>query len=253
MVTLELIDTAHFDRDDIEDVYGDWGDDFKNNLEIRFNKIRKFNETLNESTDDDTIDITEIAKDRFNRDTIELIANQICNRLTLSFDNTRKSLGIRKGEPIVKPIRNYDSFKLSDDRTLTYVDKRMVIDFCNISEGLIAPWDMHKLGVKRLKLMGFLNITDEDVNPYKLKYKRRREEKLKKLDENLDEKANKSDHLADYLDLTLIIDSGGKLSTRLYDKRDDFDFHIVNFPYLSCNIPSSLSYGVYISQLIRYA
>ena len=66
------------------------------------------------------------------------------------------------------------------------------------------------------------------------------------------EKANKSDHLADYLDLTFIIDSGGKLSTRLYDKRDDFDFHIVNFPYLSSNIPSGPSYGVYISQLIRY-
>ena len=49
------------------------------------------------------------------------------------------------------------------------------------------------------------------------------------------EKANKSDQLADYLDLTFIIDSGGKLSTRLYDKRDDFDFHIVNFPYLSSN------------------
>ena len=67
------------------------------------------------------------------------------------------------------------------------------------------------------------------------------------------EKANKSDHLADYLDLTFIIDSGGKLSTRLYDKRDDFDFHIVNFAYLSSNIPSGPSYGVYISQLIRYA
>ena len=34
------------------------------------------------------------------------------------------------------------------------------------------------------------------------------------------EKANKSDHLADYPDLTFIIDSGGKLSTRLYDRRD---------------------------------
>ena len=65
--------------------------------------------------------------------------------------------------------------------------------------------------------------------------------------------ANKSDHLADYLDLTFIIDTGGKLSIRLYDKRDDFDFHIVNFPYLSSNIPSGPSYGVYISQLIRYA
>ena len=60
------------------------------------------------------------------------------------------------------------------------------------------------------------------------------------------EKANKSDHLADYLDLTFIIDSGGKLSTRLYD-------HIVNFPFLSSNIPSGPSYGVHISQVIRYA
>ena len=64
------------------------------------------------------------------------------------------------------------------------------------------------------------------------------------------EKANKSDHLADYLDHTFIIDSGGRLSTRLYDKRDHFDFHIVNFSFLSSNIPS---YCVYISQLIRYS
>ena len=67
------------------------------------------------------------------------------------------------------------------------------------------------------------------------------------------ENANKSDHLADYLDLTFIIDSGSKLSNRLYHKRDDFDFHLVNFSFLSSNIPSGPSYGVYISQLIRYA
>ena len=67
------------------------------------------------------------------------------------------------------------------------------------------------------------------------------------------EKANKSDYLADYFDLTFIIDSGGKLSIKPYDKRDDFHFHIVNFPFLSSNIPSGPSYGVYISQLIRYA
>ena len=67
------------------------------------------------------------------------------------------------------------------------------------------------------------------------------------------EKANKSDHLADYLDLTFIIDSGHKPSTRLYDKRDDFDFHMVNFPFISSNMPSDPSYGVNISQLIRHA
>ena len=48
-------------------------------------------------------------------------------------------------------------------------------------------------------------------------------------------------------------DSEGKLSTRLYDKCDDFDFHTVNFPFLSSNIPSGPSYGVYMPQLIRYA
>ena len=65
------------------------------------------------------------------------------------------------------------------------------------------------------------------------------------------EKANKSDHLADYLDLTFVIDSGGKLSTRLYDRRDDFDFHVVNFPFRSSSIPSGPSHCVYISKLIR--
>ena len=57
------------------------------------------------------------------------------------------------------------------------------------------------------------------------------------------EKANTSDDLA----------NNNRLYTKLYDKRDDFDFHIVNFPFLSSNIPSSPLYGVYISQLIRYA
>ena len=59
--------------------------------------------------------------------------------------------------------------------------------------------------------------------------------------------------LESYLDLTFTIEKDGRLSTKLYDKRDDFDFHIVNFPFLSSNIPSGPSYGVCISQLIRYA
>ena len=67
------------------------------------------------------------------------------------------------------------------------------------------------------------------------------------------EKANTSDDLTNYLDLTFIIGSNNRLYTRLYDKRDDFDFHIVNFQFPSSNIPSSPSYGVHIPQLIRYA
>ena len=42
-------------------------------------------------------------------------------------------------------------------------------------------------------------------------------------------------------------------STKIYDKRDDFDFEIVNFPFLDGDAPRSTSYGVYISQLIRFA
>ena len=41
--------------------------------------------------------------------------------------------------------------------------------------------------------------------------------------------------------------------TKSFDKRDDFDFDIVNFPFLDGDVPRSTFYGVYISQLIRFA
>ena len=43
------------------------------------------------------------------------------------------------------------------------------------------------------------------------------------------------------------------ITTKLDDKHDAFGFHIVNFPFMSSNIPSAPAYGVYASQLIRYA
>ena len=57
-------------------------------------------------------------------------------------------------------------------------------------------------------------------------------------------KANTSDTEAAFLDLHFM---------KIYDKRDDFDIEIVNFPFLDGDIPRSTSYGVYISQLIRFA
>ena len=62
-----------------------------------------------------------------------------------------------------------------------------------------------------------------------------------------------ADHQASYLDLDLSYDREKRLQVKLYDKRDDFSFNIVNFPFLSSNIPQSPAYGVYVSQLIRYA
>ena len=43
------------------------------------------------------------------------------------------------------------------------------------------------------------------------------------------------------------------VSTKIYYKRGDFDFEIVNFPFLDGDVPRSTYYGVYISQLIRFA
>ena len=67
------------------------------------------------------------------------------------------------------------------------------------------------------------------------------------------EKTNRLDDQANYLDLTFIIGNKNRLYMKLYDKRDNFNFHIASFPFLSSSIPSGPSYGVYISQLFRYA
>ena len=63
------------------------------------------------------------------------------------------------------------------------------------------------------------------------------------------------------MDLHLSI-YNGFVSSKIYDKRDDFDFDIVNFPFLDGDVPRRPSYGdvprrpfygLYISQLIRFA
>ena len=54
------------------------------------------------------------------------------------------------------------------------------------------------------------------------------------------------------MDLHLSI-SNGFVSSKIYDKRNDFDFDIVNFPFLDVDVPRRPSYGVYISQLIIFA
>ena len=67
-------------------------------------------------------------------------------------------------------------------------------------------------------------------------------------------KANTSGIEALFLDLHLSI-LDGFVSSKIYDKRDDFDFDIVYFPFLDSGVPPppTTSYGVYISQLNRFA
>jgi hypothetical protein len=57
---------------------------------------------------------------------------------------------------------------------------------------------------------------------------------------------------APFLDLQLVI-TNGVVSTSIFDKRDAFDFQIVNFPTLTGNIPIKSSYGVFICEAVRYA
>ena len=65
-------------------------------------------------------------------------------------------------------------------------------------------------------------------------------------------KANSSDTEAPILDLNLSI-TNGIVSSKIYDKRDDFNFEIVNNPLVDGDVPRSPSYGVYIPQLICFS
>ena len=55
-----------------------------------------------------------------------------------------------------------------------------------------------------------------------------------------------------YLDLTISI-FRNKYLVKLYDKRKDYKFNVISYPFLDGNIPTNQSYGVFISQLVRFS
>ena len=65
-------------------------------------------------------------------------------------------------------------------------------------------------------------------------------------------KANSSDTEAPFLHLNLSI-INGIVSSKIHDKRDDFNFEILHFPFVDGDVPYSPHYGVYVSQLIHFA
>ena len=182
-------DIDPFDRDEIGEEDYRWDDTFTNKLETRLNKLRQFNKTLDESHDENLIDITMKTKNTLKNDTIELIANEIYDKLTKLFNDRRKRLGIKGGMSIVDPIRDYSKFKLKTDGTLSYKYKKTVIYLGNIDKGLKSLTEMSKLGVNRLRTMGFTNITYEDIRPYQPRYKNAREEAARILNEKLNERS----------------------------------------------------------------
>ena len=202
-----------------------WDDDVLKDLELRFNKLREFNETLNESTDYDTIEMTEKVKDALKRDTIELVANQIYDKLTIFFNNDRKRFGIQGGKPIIDPVREYQNFKLTKNGKLSYKYNKTVIDFGIINNRLKAPWEIRRLGVPKLRLMGFRTITDEDINPYRNKYKKARDDVMK-LNENLDErsKAIESSSTTDAEAIEMIEMTSKDIDVTVKDAEQDTSF-----------------------------
>ena len=63
-------------------------------------------------------------------------------------------------------------------------------------------------------------------------------------------KTTESNSRISYLDISISI-CNNKYVTEVYDKRENFNFNIVNYPYMCSNIPANPTYGVYVSQLVR--
>ena len=122
-------------------------------------------------------------------------------------------------------MREYRNFKLTKNGKLSYKYKRTVIDLGNIDEGLKTPWEIRKLGVNKLRLMGFRNLTYEDINPYDRRSKRAREE-VKKLNENLDErsKAMESPSTTDAEAIEMIEVTSKDIDTTIKDVEQDTSF-----------------------------
>ena len=122
-------------------------------------------------------------------------------------------------------MREYQNFKLTKNGKLSYVYKKTVIDFGNINNRLKAPWEICKLGVTKLRLIGFRDITYEDINPYDQRFKRGREDVMK-LNENLDErsKAIESSSTTDAEAIEMIEVTSKDIDATVKDAEQDTSF-----------------------------
>ena len=110
---------------------------------------------------------------------------------------------------------------------------------------------MKKSNKKLAKAFNFTSLyTDDLISINKPRFK----QFLKDIypEELVVSETSESRNVVSYLDLLIDI-SNGDLVCSIFDKRDAFDFDIVNFPDLLGNIPTAPAYGTYISQMIRYS
>ena len=225
MATWDPEDIDLTNRDGLGDEDDNWDEYVINDLQKRYEELRQFNIKYNKSRDKTTREETLVYIDSTRNDIEELVANQIYDKLTIMFNKARERLGIENGTPIEEPSVRYNSFKLADDGSLTFVYKRTVIDLGNINEIIKSPSELRRLSVAKLKAMGFTDITDEDTHPCRTKYKVARD-KVKKLNENLDErsKAIESSSTTDAEAIEMIEVTSKDINTTVKDVEQDMSF-----------------------------
>ena len=219
----EGIDIA--DRDGLGDGDDSWDEYTMNDLQKRYEDLRQFNIKYNESRDKASREEMLIFIDSTRNDIEELVANQIYDKLTIIFNKARERLGIENGTPIEEPTIRYNSFKLADEGSLTFVYKRTVIDLGNINERIKPPSELRRLSVAKLKAMGFTDITDEGTHPYRIKHKVTRE-KVRKLNKNLDERSKEieSSSTTDVEAIEMIEVTSKDIDTTIKDVEQDTSF-----------------------------
>ena len=157
----------------------------------------------------------------------------VCDALTFLLDNIfirfgtklyRQVVGIPMATNCAPPVADLFLFCYERDFMMSLSDDKQadVIDACNTTSRYLDD-------ILNINNVYFDNMVSQ-IYPPELKLN----------------KANTSDTEAAFLDLHLSI-SNDIVSTKIYDKRDDFDFEIVNFPFLDGDVLHSTSYGVYIS------
>ena len=101
---MALWEPIDIDRDEIADEDDKWDDYVVNGLEKRYEELRQFNIKYNKSRDEATREEMSVFIDSTRNDIEELVANQIYDKLTIMFHNTRERLGIENGTPIEEPF-----------------------------------------------------------------------------------------------------------------------------------------------------
>ena len=105
MATWEPVDVDPIDCDGIREEDDTWDDSKITEIEAKLEELRHFNARLETSPDKDVGNIT-LEKRKVKEDMTELVANQICDKITKLFNERRKRLGIKGGANIVEPIRD---------------------------------------------------------------------------------------------------------------------------------------------------